>query len=121
MAPSYAVPRLLARVGMKLQDFDLIEIHEAFASTVLTTAGRWEDEAFCRDRLGLDAPLGVDRPGPAQRHRFVAGDGPPVRRDRRTDRRHPGEVVARQGFWRRGLISICAAGGQGVVAVIEAA
>src|SRR3954470_13333702 len=62
MAPAYAVARLLERQGMKLQDFDYYEIHEAFAATVLTTLQAWESEEFCRERLGLDAPLGpVDR------------------------------------------------------------
>ena len=62
MAPAYAVPRLLARNGLTLQDFDFYEIHEAFAATVLTTLKAWEDEEFCRERLGLDAPLGaIDR------------------------------------------------------------
>ena len=62
MAPAYAVPRLLARNGLSLQDFDFYEIHEAFAATVLSTLAAWEDEEFCRERLGLDAPLGaIDR------------------------------------------------------------
>lgn len=62
MAPAYAVPRLLARNGLTLQDFDFYEIHEAFAATVLTTLKAWEDPDFCRERLGLDAPLGsIDR------------------------------------------------------------
>jgi acetyl-CoA C-acetyltransferase len=62
MAPAYAVPRLLARNGLSLQDFDYYEIHEAFASTVLVTLAAWQSEKFCRDRLGLNAPLGsIDR------------------------------------------------------------
>ncbi len=62
MAPAYALPVLLARQGLGLQDFDLYEIHEAFASTVLSTMRAWEDPAFCADKLGLDAPLGpIDR------------------------------------------------------------
>ena len=52
MAPVYAVPRLLARHGLTLEDFELVEIHEAFAATVLATLAAWEDEEFCRDRLG---------------------------------------------------------------------
>ena len=88
MAPAYAVPRLLARNGLTLQDFDFFEIHEAFAGTVLTTLAAWEDEEFCRDRLGLDGAARLDRPRQAQRQRLLAGRGAPVRRDRRTDRRH---------------------------------
>ena len=62
MAPAYAVPRLLARNGLTLQDFDLYEIHEAFAAQVLCTLAAWEDPVFCSERLGLDAPLGsIDR------------------------------------------------------------
>ncbi len=62
MAPVYAVPRLLARNGLTLQDFDYYEIHEAFAAQVLCTLKAWEDADYCRERLGLDAPLGaIDR------------------------------------------------------------
>ena len=62
MAPAYAVPTLLARNGLTLQDFDFYEIHEAFAAQVLCTLRAWEDPVFCRERLGLDAPLGaIDR------------------------------------------------------------
>src|SRR5689334_11296149 len=62
MAPAYAVPRLLERNGLTLQDFDYYEIHEAFASQVLSTLAAWEDPVFCKERLGLDAPLGsIDR------------------------------------------------------------
>src|SRR2546423_3402877 len=62
MAPLYAVPRLLERNGLSLQDFDFYEIHEAFASQVLATLKAWEDPQFCRERLGRDQPLGsLDR------------------------------------------------------------
>jgi acetyl-CoA C-acetyltransferase len=62
MAPAYAVPRMLERAGLKLQDFDFYEIHEAFAAQVLSTLKAWEDPKFCKERLGLDAPLGsIDR------------------------------------------------------------
>ena len=62
MAPTYAVPRLLARNGLTLQDFDFYEIHEAFASVVLATLAAWESEEYCKERLGLDAALGsIDR------------------------------------------------------------
>ena len=62
MAPAYAVPRMLERAGLTLQDFDFYEIHEAFASQVLSTLKAWEDPVFCKERLGLDAPLGsIDR------------------------------------------------------------
>lgn len=62
MAPTYAVPRLLARNGLSLQDFDFYEIHEAFASVVLCHLQAWESEEYCKERLGLDAALGsIDR------------------------------------------------------------
>ena len=62
MAPAYAVARMLQREGLSLQDFDYYEIHEAFASQVLSTLKAWEDPIFCKERLGLDAPLGsIDR------------------------------------------------------------
>src|SRR4029077_7734167 len=62
MAPTYAVPRLLARNGLSLADFDFYEIHEAFASVVLAHLQAWESEEYCKERLGLDAALGpIDR------------------------------------------------------------
>ena len=119
MAPAYAVSRLLARNGLSLQDFDYYEIHEAFASTVLVTLAAWQSEKFCHDRLGLDAPLGaIDRSklnvngsSLAAGHPFAATGGRIV------------ASLAKQLSVKgsgRGLISICAAGGQGVVAILEA-
>ena len=103
-APVFAVPRLLERVGMSLQDFDFYEIHEAFASTVLSTMKAWEDPAFAKERLGLDVP-----PGAIDRSRLnVTGSSLAA-----------GHPFAATGS--RGLISICAAGGQGVVAILEGA
>ncbi len=121
MAPAYAVPRLLARQGLSLQDFDLYEIHEAFAATVLTTLAAWEDDDFCRDRLGLEAPLGsVDRSrlnvtgsSLAAGHPFAATGGRIVAT--------LAKLLHEKGPGSRGLVSICAAGGQGVVAILEAA
>jgi acetyl-CoA C-acetyltransferase len=118
LAPAYAVPRLLARNGLTLQDFDYYEIHEAFAGTVLSTLAAWEDEAFCRERLGLDAPLGsIDRAklnvngsSLAAGHPFAATGGRIVAT--------LAKLLEEKGSGR-GLISICAAGGQGVVAILE--
>jgi acetyl-CoA C-acetyltransferase len=120
MAPVYAVPRLLARNGLTLADFDFYEIHEAFASTVLVTLKAWEDKAYCTERLGLDAPLGpIDRTrlnvagsSLAAGHPFAATGGRIVGT--------LAKLLAEKGSGR-GLISICAAGGQGVVAILEAA
>ena len=119
MAPAYAVPRLLARRGLGLQDFDLYEIHEAFAAQVLCTLAAWEDPVFCRERLGLDEPLGaIDRDklnvrggSLAAGHPFAATGGRIVG--------NLAKMLHERGGGR-GLISICAAGGQGVVAILEA-
>ncbi len=118
MAPAYAVPRLLARRGLTLQDFDFYEIHEAFASQVLATLASWEDPKFCKERLGLDAPLGsIDRSklnvngsSLAAGHPFAATGGRIVGT--------LAKILSEKGKGR-GLVSICAAGGQGVVAIIE--
>ncbi|WP_109473973.1 acetyl-CoA C-acetyltransferase [Ornithinimicrobium cavernae] len=120
MAPAYAVPRLLARQGLSLQDFDLYEIHEAFASTVLSTLAAWESQEFCTERLGLDAALGsIDRSrlnvngsSLAVGHPFAATGGRIVA--------SLAKLLSEKGPGSRGLISICAAGGQGVVAILEA-
>ena len=118
MAPAYAVPRLLARHGLKLQDFDFYEIHEAFASQVLATLAAWESPEFCKEKLGLDAPLGpIDRSklnvtgsSIAVGHPFAATGARIVAT--------LAKLLAERGSGR-GLISICAAGGQGVVAILE--
>ncbi|MFJ4456928.1 acetyl-CoA C-acetyltransferase [Pseudomonas sp. NPDC089392] len=118
MAPVYAVPRLLARNGLTLQDFDYYEIHEAFAAQVLYTLTAWEDADFCRERLGLNAPLGViDRSklnvkgsSLAAGHPFAATGGRILA--------NLAKLLATAGKGR-GLISICAAGGQGVTVIVE--
>src|SRR3954464_5692170 len=118
MAPAYAVPRLLERNGLSLQDFDYYEIHEAFASQVLSTLAAWEDPVFCKERLGLDAPLGsIDRSklnvngsSLAAGHPFAATGGRIVA--------NLAKILNEKGSGR-GLISICAAGGQGVTAILE--
>lgn len=118
MAPAYAVPRMLERAGLKLQDFDYYEIHEAFASQVLSTLKAWEDEKFCKERLGLDAPLGsIDRSklnvkgsSLAAGHPFAATGGRIIAT--------AAKILNQKGSGRI-LVSICAAGGQGVTAIIE--
>ncbi|WP_458320049.1 acetyl-CoA C-acetyltransferase [Mycolicibacterium brisbanense] len=124
MAPTYAVPRLLARNGLTLQDFDFYEIHEAFASVVLATLTAWDSEEYCKGRLGLDAALGtIDRSklningsSLAAGHPFAATGGRIVAqlaKQLAEKKKQTGQPV-------RGLISICAAGGQGVAAILEA-
>ncbi|MFM8575470.1 MAG: acetyl-CoA C-acetyltransferase [Limnohabitans sp.] len=118
MAPAYAVPRMLQRAGLTLQDFDFYEIHEAFAAQVLCTLQAWEDPVFCRDKLGLPQPLGaIDRSklnvlgsSLAAGHPFAATGARIVAT--------LAKLLAQKGSGR-GLISICAAGGQGVVAILE--
>ncbi|WP_320819684.1 acetyl-CoA C-acetyltransferase [Thalassolituus sp.] len=118
LAPAYAVPAMLKRAGITLQDFDFYEIHEAFAGVVCSTLKAWEDEKFCKEKLGLDAPLGsIDRSklnvngsSIATGHPFAATGGRIVA--------SLAKMLEEKGSGR-GLISICAAGGQGVVAIIE--
>ena len=98
MAPAYAMPTMLARAGLTLQDFDFYEIHEAFAAQVLCTLKAWEDPVFCRERLGLEAPLGsIDRDR-LNVHGGSLGAGPSVRRHRRADRRQPGQDARPEGL-----------------------
>ncbi|MBM6592016.1 acetyl-CoA C-acetyltransferase [Brevibacterium sp. RIT 803] len=120
MAPAYAVPRLLARNGLTFEDFDVFEIHEAFASTVLAHLAAWESEEFCRNKAGLDGALGsIDRAklnplgsSLAAGHPFAATGG---------------RIIASTAKYlkltgkKRSLVSICAAGGQGLTAIVEAA
>jgi acetyl-CoA C-acetyltransferase len=121
MAPTYAVPALLARNGLTLQDFDFYEIHEAFASQVLCTLKAWEDPVYCRERLGRDEPLGsIDRDklnthggSLAAGHPFGATGGRIVA--------GLAKMLSENDSPSRGLISICAAGGLGVTAIMEAA
>ncbi|WP_328530504.1 acetyl-CoA C-acetyltransferase [Nocardioides sp. NBC_00368] len=118
MAPAYAVPRLLARNGLTFDDFDFFEIHEAFASQVLSTLAAWESPDFCKDKLGLDAPLGtvpreklnVKGSSLAAGHPFAATGGRIIN--------NLAKLLDEKGSGR-GLISVCAAGGQGVVAILE--
>jgi acetyl-CoA C-acetyltransferase len=118
MAPAYAMPRMLDRSGLALQDFDFYEMHEAFASQVIATLRAWEDPIFCKERLGLDAPLGsidparlnVNGSSLAAGHPFAATGGRIVAT--------LAKLLAEKGAGR-GVISICAAGGQGITTILE--
>lgn len=125
MAPAYAVPRLLERNGLTLQDFDYYEIHEAFAGQVLCTLAAWESEEFCSNKLGLSGALGkIDRsklnvnggsvglghPFAATGARVLAGAAKQLAIHR-----------AKTGKSGRTLVSLCAAGGLGAVAIVEGA
>ena len=118
IGPIPAVEALLARTGLKAGDFDVIESNEAFAAQALCTMKAWEDETFCKDKLGLDAPLGsIDRSklnvngsSVATGHPFAA-TGPRIIATL-------AKLLEQKGGGR-GLVSICAAGGQGVTAILE--
>ncbi|GEL95946.1 acetyl-CoA acetyltransferase [Cellulomonas composti] len=125
MAPVFAVPRLLARHGLTLNDLDLVEIHEAFAATVLSTLAAWESDEFGRTRLGLPGAFGtVDRArlnvhgsSLAAGHPFAATGGRIVA----TIAKELHLRKERDGGTPRALISVCAAGGLGLTAILEAA
>ncbi|MCC2657346.1 MAG: acetyl-CoA C-acetyltransferase [Panacagrimonas sp.] len=118
MAPAYAVPRMLARAGIKLQDFDFYEIHEAFAAQVLCTLKAWNDPKFCKERLGLNAPLGtIDRSRMNIRGGSVALGHPFAATGGRILATLAKIIEENKGG--RGLISICAAGGLGITAIVE--
>jgi acetyl-CoA C-acetyltransferase len=118
MAPAYAVSAMLRDAGLTLQDFDYYEIHEAFAAQVLCTLAAWESPEYCREKLGRAAPLGsIDRSklnvngsSLGTGHPFAATGGRIVAT--------LAKMLAQRGSGR-GLVSICAAGGQGVVAILE--
>lgn len=120
LAPVHAVATLLARQKMSLADFELYELHEAFASTVLATLAAWESTEYCTDRLGLNRALGSIEPNQlnvvgsslAAGHPFAATGGRIVA--------SLAKLLQQRGTGARGLVSICAAGGQGVVAILEA-
>lgn len=119
MAPAYAVPRLLKRAGLTLQDFDFYEIHEAFAAQVLCTLKAWESEDFCKNKLDLDKALGsIDRSKLNVKGSSVA-TGHPFAATGARILATLAKIIHQNGGGR-GLISICAAGGQGVTAIVEA-
>lgn len=120
MAPVYAVPRLLARNNLALQDFDYYEIHEAFAAQVLCTLKAWEDPEYCLTRLGLDQPLGaIDRSKLNVKGSSLAAGHPFAATGGRIVANLAKLLAAAEQTEARGLISICAAGGQGVTAILE--
>jgi acetyl-CoA C-acetyltransferase len=120
MAPAYAVSEMLKDADLELQDFDFYEIHEAFASQVIATLKAWQSEQFCRDRLGRNQPMGpielaklnVKGGSLAIGHPFAATGARIVAT--------MAKMLHEKGSGR-GLISVCAAGGMGVTAIMEAA
>jgi acetyl-CoA C-acetyltransferase len=124
MAPAYAVARLLARNKLSLQDFDYYEIHEAFSGQVLCTLKAWEDAEYCRERLGLLHALGgIDR-SKLNIHGGSVGLGHPFAatgaRILATVAKQLMQHRAQTGRPARALVSVCAAGGLGATAIVEA-
>jgi len=118
MAPTVAVPRMLARHGLTLQDFDFYEIHEAFAAQVLCTLRAWESADYCKNRLGLDQPLGSIDPAKLNVHGSSLAVGHPFAATGARIVATLAKLLEQKGSGR-GLISICTAGGMGVTAILE--
>ncbi|MDH3589235.1 MAG: acetyl-CoA C-acetyltransferase [Gammaproteobacteria bacterium] len=120
MAPAYAVSEMLQQANLRLQDFDLYEIHEAFAAQVLCTLAAWESPDFCRDRLGRSEPLGAIDRNKLNVHGGSVASGHPFGA---TGSRLIGILskALHTTNARRGLISVCTGGGMGVTAIFEAA
>jgi acetyl-CoA C-acetyltransferase len=120
MAPTIAVSEMLKRAGLTLQDFDLYEIHEAFAAQVLCTLKAWEDADYCRDVLGWDAPMGsIDRTKLNPKGSSLAYGHPFAATGARILGLTAKELATEMKG--RALISVCTAGGQGVAAIVERA
>jgi acetyl-CoA C-acetyltransferase len=117
MAPAYAVPKLLERAGIKLQDLDIYEIHEAFAAQVLCTLKAWESEDFCRKKLNRGALGSIDRSKLNPKGSSVALGHPFAATGARIVATLAKQLADRGSG--RGLISICTAGGMGVTAILE--
>ncbi|MFN0219500.1 MAG: acetyl-CoA C-acetyltransferase [Hyphomicrobium sp.] len=119
MAPTIAVSKMLDRAGLKLQDFDFYEIHEAFAAQVLATLKAWEDPEYCKRVLGKDAPLGsIDRAKLNVKGSSLAFGHPFAATGARIVA-NLAKLLNENGG--RGLISVCTAGGMGVAAIMESA
>ncbi|MFC4765428.1 acetyl-CoA C-acetyltransferase [Dyella koreensis] len=118
MAPTIAVPRMLDRHGLTLQDFDFYEIHEAFAAQVLCTLRAWESEDYCKNRLGRDKPLGSIDPAKLNIHGSSLAAGHPFAATGARIVATLAKMLEQKGSGR-GLISICTAGGMGVTAILE--
>ena len=118
MAPTVAVPRMLARHGLTLQDFDFYEIHEAFAAQVLCTLRAWESADYCKNRLSRDVPLGSIDPAKLNVHGSSLAVGHPFAATGARIVATLAKLLEQKGSGR-GLISICTAGGMGVTAILE--
>ena len=120
MAPTIAVSQMLERADLTLQDFDLYEIHEAFAAQVLCTLKAWEDPEYCKTVLGRDAPMGsIDRSKLNPKGSSLAYGHPFAATGARILGLTAKELATEMK--QRALISVCTAGGQGVTAIVERA
>jgi acetyl-CoA C-acetyltransferase len=117
MAPTVAVSKMLERAGLKLQDFDYYEIHEAFAAQVLATLKAWEDPVYCRERLGRNEPLGAIDRAKLNVHGSSIAFGHPFAATGARILANLAKILSQKGG--RGLISICTAGGMGLAAILE--
>jgi acetyl-CoA C-acetyltransferase len=119
IAPAFSVPAMLKDAGLTLQDFDYYEIHEAFAAQVLCTLKAWESPEWCRDALGLSAPLGsIDRSKMNVKGGSIAVGHPFAATGTRIVSTLA-KILASDPTAKRGLISACTAGGMGVTAIVE--
>jgi acetyl-CoA C-acetyltransferase len=118
MAPTVALPRMLDRAGLSLQDFDFYEIHEAFAAQVLCTLRAWESDDYCRNRLGKSAALGAIDPAKLNVNGSSLATGHPFAATGARLVASLAKLLQQRGSGR-GLISICTAGGMGVTAILE--
>jgi len=118
MAPTVAVPEMLKRNGLTLQDFDFYEIHEAFAAQVLCTLRAWESEEYSKSRLGLDAPFGRIDPAKININGSSLATGHPFAATGARIVATAAKALKERGGGRC-LVSICTAGGMGVVAILE--
>jgi len=118
MAPTVAVPRMLAQAGLTLADFDFFEIHEAFAAQVVCTLRAWESADYCKNRLGLDKPFGSLDPAKLNVNGSSLALGHPFAATGTRIVATLAKLLAEKGSGR-GLISICTAGGMGVTAILE--
>ena len=118
IAPTFAVAELLKANKLGLQDFDLYEIHEAFAAQVLCTLRAWESAEYCRDALGLDQPLGAIDPAKINPVGSSLALGHPFAATGTRLLASAAKQLEERGGGRA-LLSICTAGGMGVAAIVE--
>jgi acetyl-CoA C-acetyltransferase len=121
MAPAFIIPRLLARQGLTYDDIALWEIHEAFSAQVLFHMKALEDPVFLKERVGVEPNFG---PFPRERINPNGGSvalGHPFGATGARILSQAVKELAAMPSGSRAIVSICADGGQGSVALLEAA